>query len=58
MILSKRLMVMRQSNAINKSLTDQVVDINLVFVFWMDYAVNNGSMIQFNNVLNAGNKDD
>ena len=51
-------MVMRQSNAINKSLTDQVVDINLVFVFWMDYAVNNGSMIQFNNVLNAGNKDD
>ncbi len=30
---------MRQSNAINKSLTDQVIDINLVFVLWMDYAV-------------------
>jgi len=30
---------MRQSNAINKSLIDQAIDINLVFVLWMDYAV-------------------
>ena len=48
---------MRQSNAINKSLADHLIKINLVFVLWMDYAVNIGSMIQLDKVFNAGNKN-
>jgi len=45
---------MRQSNAINKTLTDQGIDINLVFVFWMDYAVKMDPGSNYINVLIVG----